>query len=121
MEMMGVVRRYVDIPPAVPRAPGPFAFEDLDYLNEILACGGFSEASVIAYNGLQPIGGVNAAPHDAVSFVLSSMAVGRALEEQGADVRAAAETDLVELFQTHYVPGQGVMMQGKAWLVSAIA
>ncbi len=121
MEMMGVVRRYVDIPPAVPRSPGPFAFEDLDYLNEILASGGFSEASVVAYNGLQPIGGVNATPHDAVSFVLSSMAVGRALEEQGTDVRAAAETDLVELFQRHYVAGQGVMMQGKAWLVSATA
>jgi ubiquinone/menaquinone biosynthesis C-methylase UbiE len=121
MEMMGVVRRYVDIPPAIPRTPGPFAFEDIDYLNEILASGGFSEANVIPYNGLQPIGGVNAAPHDAVSFVLSSMAVGRALEEQGADVRAAAEEDLVELFQNHYVAEQGVMMQGKAWLVSATA
>jgi hypothetical protein len=28
---------------------------------------------------------------------------------------------LVELFQKHYVAGQGVMMQGKAWLVSATA
>jgi SAM-dependent methyltransferase len=121
VEMMGVVRRYVDIPPAVPRAPGPFAFEDLDYLNEILASSGFSGASVVPYEGLQPIGGANAAPHDAVSFVLSSMAVGRALDEQGADVRAAAEADLVELFQNHYVAEQGVMMQGKAWLVSATA
>jgi ubiquinone/menaquinone biosynthesis C-methylase UbiE len=121
VEMMGVVRRYVDIPPAIPRTPGPFAFEDLDYLNEILASSGFSEAKVMPYNGLQPIGGVNAAPHDAVAFVLSSMAVGRALEEQGADVRAAAEADLVELFQSHYVAEQGVMMQGKAWLVSATA
>jgi SAM-dependent methyltransferase len=57
MEMMGVVRRYVDIPPAGPRAPGPFAFEDLDYLNEICVSGGFLEASVVVYNGLQPIGG----------------------------------------------------------------
>lgn len=121
MEMMGVVRRYVDIPTAIPRTPGPFAFEDLDYLNEILASGSFSKANVTAYNGLQPIGGVNAAPHDAVSFVLSSMAVGRALDEQGTDVRAAAEADLLELFQNHYVAEQGVMMQGKAWLVSATA
>ena len=121
MEMMGVVRRHVDIPPAIPRTPGPFAFEDLDYLNEILASGGFSGANVVPYEGLQPIGGVNAAPHDAVTFVLSSMAVGRALDEQGADVRAAAEADLVELFQNHYVAEQGVMMQGKAWLVSATA
>jgi ubiquinone/menaquinone biosynthesis C-methylase UbiE len=117
MEMMGIVRRYVDIPPAVPRAPGPFAFEDLDYLNEILVSGGFSGVNVIPYEGLQPIGGADAAPHDAVSFVLSSMAVGRVLAEQGADVRATAETDLVELFQKHYVAGEGVMMKGKAWLV----
>ncbi|WP_395620214.1 class I SAM-dependent methyltransferase [Sphingorhabdus sp.] len=121
MEMMGIVRRYVDIPPAVPRAPGPFAFEDLDYLNEILVSGGFSGVNVIPYEGLQPIGGADAAPHDAVSFVLSSMAVGRVLAEQGADVRATAETDLVELFQKHYVAGEGVMMKGKAWLVSATA
>lgn len=121
MEMMGVVRRYVDIPPAIPRTPGPFAFEDLDYLNEILASGGFSNVNVSAYQGLQPIGGVNVSPQEAVSFVLSSMAVGRALDEQGDEIRAAAEVDLVDLFQKHYVAGQGVMMQGKAWLVSATA
>ena len=121
MEMLSIVRRYVDIPPAVPRTPGPFAFEDLDYLNEILASGGFSNVNVSAYQGLQPIGGVNVTPQDAVSFILSSMAVGRALDEQGADVRSAAEADLIELFQNHYEAGRGVMMQGKAWLASAIA
>jgi ubiquinone/menaquinone biosynthesis C-methylase UbiE len=121
MEMMGIVRRYVDIPPAIPRTPGPFAFEDLDYLNEILSSGGFSGANVVPYEGLQPIGGVNVMPQDAVSFVLSSMAVGRALDEKGDEIRAAAEVDLIDLFQKHYVAGQGVMMQGKAWLVSATA
>ncbi len=121
MEMMGVVRCYVDIPPAIPRTPGPFAFEDLGYLNEILTSGGFSRANIVPYEGLQPIGGVNVVPQDAVSFVLSSMAVGRALDEQGDEIRAAAEVDLVDLFQKHYVAGHGVMMQGKAWLVSATA
>ena len=121
MEMMGVVRRYVDIPQAVPRTPGPFAFEDLNYLNEILASGGFSGANVTPYEGLQPIGGANVEPQDAVSFVLSSMAVGRALDEQGDEIRAAAEEELLELFRERHVVGQGVMMQGKAWLVSATA
>ena len=121
MEMMGVVRRYIDIPPAVPRTPGPFAFEDLNYLNEILASSGFSGANVTPYEGLQPIGGANVEPQDAVSFVLSSMAVGRALNEQGDEIRAAAEEELVELFRERHVLGQGVMMQGKAWLVSATA
>ncbi len=121
MEMMGVVRRYIDIPPAVPRTPGPFAFEDLNYLNEIFASGGFSGANVTPNEGLQPIGGANVEPQDAVSFVLSSMAVGRALNEQGDEIRAAAEEELVELFRERHVVGQGVMMQGKAWLVSATA
>ena len=83
MEMMGVVRQHVEIPPAVPRAPGPFAFEELDYLNEVLAGGGFSDVDVIAYEGLQPVGGAGATPEEAVSFILSSMAVGRALDDQG--------------------------------------
>lgn len=121
MEMMGVVRNHIDIPPAVPRAPGPFAFEDLDYLNEVLAAGGFSNPDVVGYAGLQPVGGAGATPQEAVTFVLSSMAVGKLLDEQGADVRAAAEGELVEMFAKHHVPDQGVMMWGKAWLVSATA
>lgn len=121
MEMMGIVRRHVNVPPAIPRTPGPFAFEDLDYMNEVLEGGGFSKATISSYQALQPIGGVDASPQKAVSFVLSSMAVGRALDEQGPDTRAAAEADLIELFQQHYVAGQGVMMQGKAWLVTATA
>lgn len=121
MEMMGVVRRHIDVPPAVPRTPGPFAFEDLEYLNEILKGSGFSDIYVTEYVGLQPIGGTNASPEDAVSFALSSMAVGRALSEQGPEVHAAAAADLTELFRQHYLAGKGVMMQGKAWLVSASA
>jgi hypothetical protein len=74
---------------------------------------------IVPYQGLQAIGGVGASPQEAVSFVLSSMAVGRALVDKGADVRAGAEQELIDLFAGHHVPENGVMMQGKAWLVSA--
>ena len=121
MEMMGVVRNHVEIPPAIPRTPGPFAFEDLDYLNEVLAGGGFSDVDAVAYEGLQPVGGPGATPEEAVGFILSSMAVGRALGAQGADVRQQATDDLIALFARHHVPGEGVMMGCKAWLVSARA
>jgi ubiquinone/menaquinone biosynthesis C-methylase UbiE len=121
MEMMGVVRNHVEIPPAVPRAPGPFAFEDLDYLDEVLSGGGFSDVDVAAYDGLQPVGGSGATPKEAVDFILSSMAVGRALDDQGEDVRARATEELIALFARHHVAGQGVMMGCKAWLVRANA
>jgi hypothetical protein len=121
MEVMGVVRRHVEIPPAVPRAPGPFAFEDLSYLEEVLNGAGFGGMQVEAFEGRQPVGGPGASPEDAVDFVLASMAVGRVLEEAGNAIRDAARSDLIDLFTQRYVAGEGVMMACKAWLVKANA
>lgn len=121
VEIMGVVRAHIDIPPAVPRAPGPFAFEDLGYLGEVLAAGGFSQMDVIPYAGHQAVGGPGATPDEAADFVLGAMAVGRALAEHGEAVRRAARDDLVRLFAARHVAGEGVMMGCKAWLVSAQA
>lgn len=121
MEVMGTVRQHIDIPPATPRAPGPFAFEDLTYLEEILTGAGFSGMDVTAYEGRQPVGGPGAAPEEAVDFVLSSMAVGRVLDEAGAETRSAARADLINLFTARHVPGEGVLMACKVWLVTARA
>jgi ubiquinone/menaquinone biosynthesis C-methylase UbiE len=121
MEVMGTVRQHIEIPPATPRAPGPFAFEDLTYLEQILTSAGFSAMEVVTYEGRQSVGGPRAAPEEAVDFVLSSMAVGRALDEAGPDIRAAARTDLIKLFTARHVPGEGVLMGCKVWLVTALA
>lgn len=121
MEVMGVVRRHVEIPPAVPRAPGPFAFEDLAYLEEVLTGADFTGMDVLPYEGRQPVGGPGASPTAATDFVLTSMAVGRVLDEAGAPVRDAARSDLIDLFTQRYVEGEGVMLACKAWLVSAHA
>jgi len=121
MEMMGVVRNHVEVPPAVPRAPGPFAFEDLEYLGEIMDGSGFADVDVAAYEGLQPVGGVGATPEKAVEFAFASLAAGRLLADKGDAILEAASKELTDVFARHYVPEKGVMMLGKAWLVSAIA
>ena len=121
MEMMGVVRNHVEVPPAEPRAPGPFAFEDLEYLGEIMSGGGFSDVQTTAYEGLQPVGGVGATPGQAADFASAAMATGRLLKDQGEAVVEAARKDMTDLFARHHVPGQGVMMQGKVWFVTAFA
>jgi SAM-dependent methyltransferase len=121
MEVMGTVRQHIEIPPATPRAPGPFAFEDLTYLEDVLTNAGFSGLEIATYEGRQPVGGPGAAPQEAVDFVLSSMAVGRALDEAGPDIRAAARADLINLFTARHVPGEGVLMGCKVWLVTARA
>lgn len=121
MEVMGVVRQHIEIPPAVPRAPGPFAFEDRAYLEDVLTGAGFGGMEVAAYEGKQPVGGPGATPTEAVDFVLSSMAVGRVLDEAGSTVREAARTDLIDLFTQRHAESEGVMMGCKAWLVTARA
>ena len=121
MEMMGVVRAHVEVPPAVPRAPGPFAFEDLGYLEEVLTGAGFIGMEAVPYQGDQPVGGPGATPEDATDFVLASMAAGRILAEQGEGVLAAARADLAAMFTRHHREGEGVMLGCKAWLVTARA
>lgn len=121
MELMGVARSHIDIPSPDPRAPGPFAFADLDYVREILTHAGFSAPDIEAYQGEQAIGGPGATPGEAADFALASMAIGRALAEAGDEVLARARTDLVTLFGERHVPGKGVMMANKVWLVTATA
>ncbi len=121
MELMGVARAHVDIPSPDPRAPGPFAFADLDYVRDILAQAGFSAPEVEAYQGEQAIGGPGALPEDSADFALTSMATGRALAEAGPEVLAAARDDLLALFTRNYRDGEGVMMRNKVWLLSATA
>ncbi len=119
MEVMGVVRSHIEVPPAVPRTPGPFAFEDTEYLREVLTESGFRSVNLAPYLGRQAVGGPAATPEQAADFVLSSLAAGRALAAHGEAVLAAARNDLVQVFIHHYIPGEGVMLGCKVWLVSA--
>lgn len=121
MEMMGVVRGHVEVPPTEPRTPGPFAFEDLAYLEEVLNAGGFKDMQVVPYEREQAIGGPETDPEDATRFVMSSLGVGQILAEQAEEVRLAAARDLTAMFEKHHRPGEGVMLGCKAWLVSACA
>ena len=43
---IGILKKYFDLPPAQPRAPSPFAFEEKTYLEEILKSSGFSNYSI---------------------------------------------------------------------------
>jgi ubiquinone/menaquinone biosynthesis C-methylase UbiE len=121
MEMMGVLRRHIDVPPAVPRAPGPFAFEDTEYLSSVLEAAGFSDVQTIAYEGLQPFGGIGASPEAAVRFALSSLAAGRLVRERGEDIGRRVAEELLMIFERNHLQGQGVMMACKVWFVEAVA
>ena len=121
LEGMTVARRHVEMPAPVPRAPGPFAFEERDYMEETLIAAGFSNVNIVAAKGELPVGGLGATPEQAQAFVRHALAFGQALLDYPPEVQAAAAAELTSLYTKYYRPGEGVMMGYAIWLVSANA
>jgi SAM-dependent methyltransferase len=121
LEGMAVARRHVAMPAPVPRAPGPFAFEERDYMEETLIAAGFRNINIVAARGELPVGGPGANPEQAQAFVRHALAFGQALLDCSPEVQDAAATELTSLYARHYRPGEGVMMGYAIWLVSADA
>lgn len=121
LEGMAVARRHVEMPAPVPRAPGPFAFEERDYMEETLIAAGFSNVNIVAARGELPVGGPGAMPEQAQAFVRHALAFGQALLDYPPQVQEAAAAELTSLYTKYYRPGEGVMMGYAIWLVSANA
>lgn len=118
--IMAVVGEHFDLSAPTPRAPGPFALGEIDYLNDLLERAGFEGMTVEAWEGDQAIGGVGADPEGAAHFVLGAMHIGDLVRDRSPEVRAAVEAGLVHLFEQHRGP-DGVRMGAKAWLMTAAA
>ena len=121
LEGMAVARRHVEMPVPVPRAPGPFAFEERDYMEETLIASGFSNVNIVAAKGELPVGGPGVTAEQAQTFVRHALAFGQALLDYPPEVQEAAAAELTALYAKHYRPGEGVMMGYAVWLVSADA
>jgi len=106
-----------DMPRPDPRAPGPFAFGDPAYLTDVLEKADFGRISFEPFETRLAIGGVGATPEDAADFIISSTHMGRMLKESGPQVVA----DLAAAFVPYHVPGKGVLIGAKVWIVTAWA
>lgn len=118
--MTAVVRRHLDLPRPEPRKPGPFAFEDPDYLRDILEAAGFGKIGFDAWTGTLPFAGPGASTADAVVFAQRGMAFRDRVAALDAGAGAALARDLTALYQG-YQTGNGVLMPARVWLVRATA
>jgi ubiquinone/menaquinone biosynthesis C-methylase UbiE len=121
-EIAALSRRYVPAAPTPvsPRAPGPFAFGEPDYVREILKSGGFSDIDIAPWRGNQYLGGRGASPETAARFVMEGLSMAEALREQPEDIRRQAQADLVQALSHHHGP-EGVRLGAMAWFVTARA
>jgi SAM-dependent methyltransferase len=117
-ELMGILRRHVDMPRPEPHAPGPFALDDPDYFGGLLRNAGFSDLDFHLWRGTQWIGGPGARAAEARDFVMNAMSFANVADEQPPAVRQAIADDVLALFRAHET-AQGVGMGAIAWLVSA--
>jgi len=119
-EVMAVIKQHIDLPVPEPRAPGPFALADRDYLTDLLQSAGFSSIEIAAWAGDQRVGGPGSDPASAARFVLEGMQIGDLVRASSEQMHKAIHEGLVELFERNR-DDEGVRMGAKAWLVSARA
>jgi len=119
-QLMAIAGKYVDLPPPVPNAPGPFAFGDKDYLVDILETAGFKNIEITKWTGNQHLGGPGATPESAARFTMDALFLGDALAEATEETREQAYQETVELLKGFENDG-AIQMQGCAWLVRADA
>ncbi len=118
--IMAVIGEHIDLPMPQPRAPGPFALGEQDYVIDLMQNAGFSEVRFDAWTGDQRIGGPASDPESAAHFVLNGMHLGDLVQSRGKEIRMSIHEGLVELFERNR-DDDGVRMGAKAWLVHASA
>lgn len=116
-QLMEIAKKYVEVPPSDPTAPGPFAFSDPERVQDILAKAGFSDVVCTSCDGEQLVGGAGATPEIAARFVMDVLFIGDLLENESEEVKVSAYNDLVAFLQD-YQTEAGVVLKCNIWLVS---
>ncbi len=104
--------------PPEPRAPGPFAFAEADYVTDILKSSGWKSIEINALTPSMILPGDN--PQESATFMLRMGPMGRILKEQEIDLTPIAKA-LTEHFDGLKNDQGQVVMESAAWLVRAEA
>lgn len=103
-----------------PRAPGPFAFADPDYVTEILTGAGWANVSASPLDFTYTLGAGDDPIADAIAFLHSIGPAARALRELEGDAKAQYLTQLDGVLRAN-LHGDRVEMPGAAWIITADA
>lgn len=118
---IAAIRDIVEVAPADPEAPGPFAFGNRDRLERILTAAGFADVAIAPFDAVIPYGSGETreqAVDDALDMAFEVGPLSRALADQPDDIRARAASAVRAALAQR--PGEtSVMIDGAAWIVTA--
>ena len=98
-----------------PRAPGPFAFADPSWVNEILSDSGYTSIEIDSITPDLRVGGT---VEEAMYFQARIGPLARVVAELDEETRAQAN-DAVRAALAEHLTDEGVVLRSAAWLVSA--
>ncbi len=117
MEVRQAVSHHFNVPPMIPRTPGPFAFDNPDYLLDILSKANFSNVTIVPWHGDIPVGGKGTDPDTAAGFLLKAVSMAQFFKDAPESLKATVHKELTALLQPWNGP-DGVVMPASAWMVS---
>ena len=106
-------------PPEIPpRTPGPFAFEEADYVAEILAEAGFEHVAVTPLR--QPLTfGRGMSLEDIVERLVEIGPIAQMVRDAPEDLQQPVRDKVVDAVAPFYQAGAGMTLEGQFWLVTA--
>jgi SAM-dependent methyltransferase len=100
--------------PVDPKAPGPFAFAEANYLEEILAAAGFQNVSIESYIPSMQLGGDI---DTAIDFLVHVGPMSRTMADLDDDTRLKALSAVQQALAPH-ADKDGVALDGACWIVT---
>ncbi|MBY6013472.1 methyltransferase domain-containing protein [Qipengyuania gaetbuli] len=119
MKLAGVVSAEAS-PPSDPLAPGPFAFGDAEYVEQLLSSAGWRDVGLEAVDYPMIAGERVDAVEDALSYFLRIGPAAGAIAALDGEQRAAAIERLRELLAANF-DGERVALPASSWIVTARA
>ena len=114
-----VIKEYLDLPAPPPKSPGPFAFEDKEYIEEILKGSNFKEISIsdnqediIMFSGKS----IREACED---YLTINPVVTEMLKSSGEDLREEILEALITKF-SEFHKNDGLLFPSATWIVTAV-
>ena len=113
-----VIRGYLDMPSPPPRSPGPFAFHEKDYVQEILEQSGFSNISFDDNQEDITMFAGKSLEEASEDYLAINPVVTEMLKDSPDDLKAEIVESLKEAF-SEFHKGDGLVFPSATWVVSA--